>query len=172
MQNHNSAQANTRYLWYLGNPDDPILVGDLNLVMSARGVSLKYDAGWLRTGFALSEDIPLVDIEYLPREKDTAVGAIDDARPGRWGEKFIRLLDRPARLSTLEYLYYAGDDRFGALGVSTSREVYLPRDVGPLPQLSDVDAVHTVVRKILAGEEIEARFKQLIAPGVTMGGAT
>lgn len=171
MQNHNPAQANTLYLWYLGNPDDPILVGDLNLVMSARGVSLRYDADWLRIGFALSEDLPLVDIEYLPREKDIAVGAIDDARPDRWGEKVIRLLDRPSRLSILEYLYYAGDDRFGALGVSTSREVYLPRDVGPLPQLADVDAVHAVVRKILTGEEIEARFKRLIAPGVTMGGA-
>jgi serine/threonine-protein kinase HipA len=93
MQNHNNpASVNTRYLWYLGKPEYPILVGDLNLVMSARGVSLKYDAGWLRTGFPLSEDLPLVDIEYLPREKDTAVGAIDDARPGRWGEKVIRLL--------------------------------------------------------------------------------
>lgn len=42
MQNHNPAQANTLFLWYLGNPGDPILVGDLNLVMSARGDSLKH----------------------------------------------------------------------------------------------------------------------------------
>jgi serine/threonine-protein kinase HipA len=125
----------------------------------------------LHAGFPLSEDLPLVDIEYLPREKDTAVGAIDDARPDRWGEKLIRLLDRPARLSILEYLYYAGDDRFGALGVSTSREVYLPRDIGSLPQLADVDAVHAVIQKILTGEEVEERLKRLIAPGVTMGGA-
>jgi serine/threonine-protein kinase HipA len=171
MQNHNPALANTRHLWYLGNPACPILVGELNLVMSARGVSLKYDADWLRTGFPLSEDLPLVDIEYLPREKDTAVGAIDDARPDRWGEKVIRLLDRPGRLSILEYLYYAGDDRFGALGVSTSGETYLPRNIGPLPQLSDVDDVHAIVRKILMGEEIDECFKRLIAPGVTMGGA-
>jgi len=171
MQNQNPALSNTRYLWYLGNPVCPILAGELHLVMSGRGVSLKYDADWLRTGFSLSEDLPLLDIEFLPREKDTAVGAIDDARPDRWGEKVIRLLDRPGRLSILEYLYYAGDDRFGALGVSTSGETYLPRNVGPLPQLSDVDDVHAIVRKILTGEDIEARFKRLIAPGVTMGGA-
>ncbi len=166
-----SPAANTLYLWYLGNPQAPLLIGELNLVMSARGVSLRYDADWLHQGFALSEDLPLIDIEHFPREKDTAVGAVDDARPDRWGEKVIRLLDRPPRLSVLEYLYYAGDDRFGALGVSTSAQVYLPRTVGPLPQLADVEAVHEVVRKVLAGEPVEQRYQRLIAPGVTMGGA-
>ena len=168
---HSSTPPNTLYLWYLGKPDYPVLVGELNLVMSARGVSLRYDAEWLRIGFPLSEDLPLVDIEHFPREKNTAAGAVDDARPDRWGEKVIRLLDRPARLSILEYLYYAGDDRFGALGVSTSADAYIPREIGPLPQLPDVDAVHAVVRKVLAGEPVEERFKRLIAPGVTMGGA-
>jgi len=166
-----SMPANTLYLWYVGNPDSPALIGELNLVMSGRGVSLRYNADWLHNGFPLSEDLPLVDIEHFPREKDTAVGAVDDARPDRWGEKVIRLLDRPPRLSLLEYLYSAGDDRFGALGVSTSAEAYIPREVGPLPQLHDVDAVHDVVRKVLAGEPVEQRYKRLIAPGVTMGGA-
>lgn len=162
---------NTLYLWYLGEPAKPELVGELNLVLSARGVSLRYAEHWLRTGFSLSEDLPLVDIEHFPRTKDVAVGAVDDARPDRWGERVIRLLDRPPRLSLLEYLYYAGDDRFGALGVSPSREVYLPREVGPLPTLADVDAVHDIVRKVMAGELIEERYRRLIAPGVTMGGA-
>ena len=166
-----SLPANTLYLWYTGNPDSPVPIGELNLVMSGRGVSLRYNADWLHKGFPLSEDLPLVDIEHFPREKDTAVGAVDDARPDRWGERVIRLLDRPPRLSLLEYLYYAGDDRFGVLGVSTSAEVYIPRDIGPLPQLRDVDAVHEVVRKVLAGEPIEQHLKRLIAPGVTMGGA-
>jgi len=168
---HSSMLTNTLYLWYTGNPDSSVLVGELNLVMSGRGVSLRYGVDWLHNGFPLSEDLPLVDIEHFPREKDTAVGAVDDARPDRWGEKVIRLVDRPSRLSLLEYLYYAGDDRFGALGVSTSAEAYIPREVGPLPQLHDVDAVHNVVRKVLAGEPVEQRFKRLIAPGVTMGGA-
>ncbi|MFO7541323.1 MAG: HipA domain-containing protein [Thiobacillus sp.] len=168
---HGPTLANTLYLWYLGDPDYPELVGELNLVMSARGVSLRYAADWLRTGFPLSEDLPFVDIEHFPREKDTAAGAVEDARPDRWGEKVIRALDRPERLSILEFLYYAGDDRFGALGVSTSAEVYLPRKIGPLPQLQDVDAVHEIVRKVLAGEPVDERFKRLIAPGVTMGGA-
>lgn len=170
-QNRSPALPNTLYLWYLGNPDDPRLIGELNLVMSARGVSLRYADDWLRTGFPLSEDLPLVDIEHFPREKDTAIGAVDDARPDRWGERVIRLLDRPERLSLLEFLYYAGDDRFGALGVSTAEAAYLPRTIGPLPQLPDADAVHDIVQKLLAGERVEERFRCLIAPGVTMGGA-
>ena len=30
----------------------------------------------------------------------------------------IRLLDKPARLSVLDFLYYAGDERFGALAMT------------------------------------------------------
>lgn len=171
MSVYDQALANTFYLWYLENPDAPQLVGDLNLVMSGRGVSLHYAENWLRTGFPLSEDLPLIDIEHFPREKDTAAGAADDARPDRWGEKVIRLLDRPARLSVLEYLYYAGDDRFGALGVSTSMHTYLPRKIGPLPLFADVNSIHSIVQKILAGETVNDRLKRLITPGVTMGGA-
>ncbi len=161
----------TLYLWFLGNPAAPVLVGELNLVMNRRGVSLRYAETWIKHGFPLSEDLPLIDIEHFPREKDTGAGAVDDARPDRWGERVIRLLDRPARLSLLEFLYYAGDDRFGALGVSTSRATYLPREIGPLPKLIDVDAVHEVVRRVLAREPVDERQKRLIAPGVSMGGA-
>lgn len=162
----------TLWLWYLADPETPVLVGELNLVLNRRGVSLRYAEAWLRDGFPLSEDLPLNDIEHFPREKDTAAGAVDDARPDRWGERVIRLLNRPPRLSLLEFLYYAGDDRFGALGVSTSGVAYEPRGIGPLPTLVDVDAVHEVVRRILANEPVDERQKRLIAPGVTMGGAT
>lgn len=166
-----AAPPDTLYLWYLGTPVAPVLVGELNLVMNRRGVSLRYAESWIKTGFPLSEDLPLIDMEHLPGEKDTAVGAVDDARPDRWGERVIRLLDRPPRLSLLEYLYYAGDDRFGALGISLSDAVYHPREIGPLPRLADVDAVHEVVRRVLAKEPVDARQKRLIIPGVTMGGA-
>ena len=95
------------YLWYLADPAVPRCVGQLRLVDAGKGVSLQYDAGWLARGFALSEDLPLVDIEHLPRWKGLAVGAVDDARPDRWGERVIQYLDKPARLSIMEYLFYA-----------------------------------------------------------------
>ena len=72
----------------------------------------------------------------------------DDARPDRWGERVIKFLDKPPRLSLLEYLYFAGDDRFGALGVSTSNEAYRPRRIGPLPKLADTAAIQVLVRKV------------------------
>jgi serine/threonine-protein kinase HipA len=159
------------YLWLLTVPEQPVLIGELNMVRTLRGVSLRYDDTWLQRGFALSEDLPLVAQEFLPSERDTAPGAVDDARPDRWGERVIRFLDKPPRLSLLEYLYFAGDGRFGALGVSTSAERYEPRRTGPLPALSDTAAIHTLVRKVLANEPIPASQQRLIAPGVTMGGA-
>ena len=73
------------FLWLLTRPEQPVLIGELNTVRTQRGVSLRYAQEWLERGFALSEDLPLLDEEFLPREKDSAAGAVDDARPDRWG---------------------------------------------------------------------------------------
>ncbi len=161
----------TLYLWYLGRPDQPVLVGELNLVMSGRGVSLRCAPHWLRQGFALSEDLPLIDREHLPAEKDSAAGAVDDARPDRWGERVIRLLERPPRLSLLELLYFTGDDRFGALGVSIDGDHYRPSTQPALPTLGDVEQIQALVRKVQMGVPVQEHERRLIAPGATMGGA-
>jgi serine/threonine-protein kinase HipA len=160
------------FLWWLAEPATPVLVGTLALVRNPPGVSLRYAESWAERGFALSEDLPLLaGQEYLPAERGTAAGAVDDARPDRWGERVIRFLDKPPRLSLLEYLYFAGDDRFGALGVSTSIREYLPRRLGPLPQLSDTETIFELVRKVLDNEPVPAALKRLVSPGVTLGGA-
>lgn len=159
------------YLWLLTQPEQPLLIGELNLVRSTQGVSLRYTDDWIARGFALSEDLPLLDTEFLPAERATAAGAVDDARPDRWGERVIRFIDKPPRLSLLEFLYFAGDDRFGALGVSSSPERYLPRRLGPLPTLDNANEVHELIRKIQANEPVPDAQKRLISPGVTMGGA-
>src|SRR5262249_23715060 len=119
----------------------------------------------------LSEDLPLIDQEFLPTDKGTAVGAVDDARPDRWGEQVIRFIDKPPRLSLLEFLYFAGDERFGALGVSTSAESYQPRRLGPLPSLAEADQLQEIVRKVLANEPVPPAQQRLLAPGVSFGGA-
>jgi serine/threonine-protein kinase HipA len=165
------APTDQLFLWLVTQPEQPVLIGELNMVRSLRGVSVRYADEWLSHGFALSEDLPLIGTEFLPKEKDTAAGAVDDARPDRWGERVIRLLDKPARLSLMEYLFFAGDDRFGALGVSTSRDRYLPRIAGPLPKLADTGAIYELVQRVLANEPIPSSQKRLLAPGVTMGGA-
>ncbi|GAB4090354.1 type II toxin-antitoxin system HipA family toxin [Hydrogenophaga soli] len=165
------------YLWYLANPHTPRYVGALKLVAAGKGVSLRYGADWLASGFALSEDLPLTDAEFLPPGRlagdgPRAVGAVNDARPDRWGEKVIRFVDKPQRLSLMEYLYYAGDDRFGALGVSTSPDTYSPRAGGPLPRLEDAQHLSEVVGKIEASEPLTALEARIIAGGGSpLGGA-
>ena len=163
--------SDTLYLWWLGQTERPLLVGEMQTARALQGVSLHYAASWLASGFALSEDLPLKDMTFLPTAKGTAAGAVDDARPDRWGERVIRVLEKPPRLSLMEFLLYAGDERFGALGVSVSREHYRPRRLGPLPQLAEVEAVAQLVRQIANGEPIDPQQKRLIAAGASLGGA-
>ena len=162
-------------LWWLADPAQPRHVGTLRHVRRSAGqpggVSLEYAAPWLTAGTALSEDLPLRAGEFLPAEANAAAGAVDDARPDRWGERVIRLIDRPPRLSTLEYLYFSGDDRFGALGVSTPGAEYRPRRYGPMPVLADVQAMHDLIRQVEAGEPVEEQLRRLVLPGATLGGA-
>ncbi len=165
------------HLWYLADPATPRHVGALRLVSAGKGVSVHYGPAWLASGFALSEDLPLIDTEFLPpgrlgADSQRAVGAVDDARPDRWGDKVIRFVDKPQRLSLMEYLYFAGDDRFGALGVSTSASRYSPRTGGPLPRLAQAQQLSEVVAKIEAAEPLTALEAKIIAGGRSpLGGA-
>jgi serine/threonine-protein kinase HipA len=159
------------HLWFLGDPAVPRYVGRLRLVEAGKGVSLQYGADWLAGGFPLSEDLVLTDIEHLPRWKGTAVGAVDDARPDRWGERLIQYLDKPARLSLMEYLYYAGDDRFGALGVSTSEAAYRPRPKSALPRLDQAQHLSEVVHKVSARAPVNSLERQMLNAGGSFGGA-
>ncbi len=163
--------TDTLFLWWLGQPDSPRPVGELNLLRELQGVSLRYFPAWRASGVALSEDLPLVDIEHRPIARETAAGAVDDARPDRWGERVIRVIDKPPRLSILEYLYFAGDERFGALGVSTSPTEYVPHRTGPLPTLENVEEMQGLAQKIISNETIPEEKRRLIAPGTTLGGA-
>jgi serine/threonine-protein kinase HipA len=164
------------FLWYLGDPARPRFVAELHLVAAGKGVSLRYGPRWLESGFALSEDLPLVDIEFLPPgrlvgEAQRAVGAVDDARPDRWGEKLIRWIDRPQRLSLMELLFYAGDERFGSLGVSTSASEYRPRIGGPLPRIEQVQQLADAAAKIEATEALSETEARIVRAGGSLGGA-
>jgi serine/threonine-protein kinase HipA len=159
------------YLWFLADPALPRYVGRLRLVEAGKGVSLQYGDDWLSGGFPLSEDLVLNDIEQLPRWKGMAVGAVDDARPDRWGERVIQYLDKPARLSLMEYLYYAGDDRFGALGVSTSEAAYSPRPKSPLPRLQQAQHLSEAVHKVSARAPVSSLERQMLNAGGSFGGA-
>lgn len=160
-------------LWWLGDPHAPQRIGTLSLQDQRRKVALTYDPAWLSSpqGFALSEDLPLRTGLMLPAERDTAAGAVDDARPDQWGERVIRLIERPARLSLLEYLYFAGDDRFGALGVSLQAETYVPAATAAMPTFEGLNDMHQAVQRVMAGDAVSEQQRRLLQPGVSMGGA-
>lgn len=159
------------YVWALVNPAQPTLVGELRLShLVADCATFRYAQDWWH--FPLSEDLPLVQgQEFTAGERGSAPGAIDDARPDRWGERIIRHVDRPARLSILEMLLFAGDDRFGALGVSVSGERYVPRLLGPYPQVRDLAQLSAAVEDLQTHAPVTADMQRLIQPGVTLGGA-
>src|SRR5258708_11386136 len=159
------------YLWFLADPAVPRHVGRLRLVDAGKGVSMQYGADWLAGGFRLSEDLLLTDIEQLPRWKGMAVGAVDDARPDRWGERVIQYLDKPARLSLMEYLYYAGDDRFGALGVARSETAYVARTESPGPRLQQAQELSEIVHKVNARAPVSGLERQMLTAGGSFGGA-
>lgn len=162
----------TMSLWWLGDgPASPRSVGQVFLAEGNRKVGLEYSADWLRHGFPLSEDLPLGRGVYVPKERDMAVGAVDDARPDRWGERVIRNLYKPSRLSVLEYLYFAGDDRFGALAVSTDAGGYRPSSGGAMASLANLDDMQRAVAAVLADEKLDERLVRLVKPGPSFGGA-
>lgn len=159
------------FLWWLGEPSQPRPVGELGLAAGGRAVSLRYAPDWLRAGFALSEDLPLTSDLFVPREKDSAAGAVDDARPDRWGERVIRRFEPSPRLSILEFLLFAGDDRYGALGVSLRAEAYTPWRSGPMPDLDSLQEMAEAVKKVLANEAVPELQRRLVRPGASLGGA-
>ncbi|MEJ8814201.1 HipA domain-containing protein [Variovorax ureilyticus] len=158
-------------LWMLADPRHPVLVGEISLVLGGQGVALRYSEPWRTRGFALSEDLPLVDELFMPSQKQEAVGAVDDARPDRWGERVIRKFERSSRMSLLEYLLFAGDDRYGALGVSQQAHSYEPWPASPMPTLGDLPAMQEVIRKIIANEPVGKIEERFLRPGVSLGGA-
>lgn len=162
----------TLHLWWLADPAHPRLVGTLRLVLSSQSMGFQYADAWLATGgIALSEDLPLRPGLFIPAHKGEVVGAIDDARPDRWGERVIKRFEKTPRLSLLEYLLFAGDDRHGALGVSLRADAYAPWPGAPLARLADLDEMAQVVQRVLANEPVSEIQRRLIRPGTSLGGA-
>ena len=84
------------HLWYLGDPNSPRYVGALRLISTGKGVSLRYHEKRLRAGFALSEDLPLIDTEHLPPGRLASDGERARLRePGLRRARFFFFCDRP-----------------------------------------------------------------------------
>jgi serine/threonine-protein kinase HipA len=159
------------YVWALVDPSNPTLVGEVALSrLVSDCATFAYAPGWWN--FPLSEDLPVMAGQvFSAGERGSAPGALDDARPDRWGERIIRHVDRPARLSILEMLLFAGNDRFGALGISVSAEHYIPRYVDAYPELKDLGQLARAIEDLQLQAPITPEMARLLQPGVTLGGA-
>ena len=162
------------FLWMLADPARPQWVGEIRPLQNG-DVSLTYADAWNKAGFALSADMPLGQNEYTPMHRrarqKAAPGALDDARPDAWGEKVIRYLHQPKGLRIFDTLYLAGDERFGALGVSSSGDLYAPFPTSPLPQLKDAQSISDVVKLIESGGLLAQHQRLLAAANASLGGA-
>ena len=161
----------TLFVWMLVDPAHPTLVGEVRLSqLEVNRAIFRYAPTWWN--FPLSEDLPLIaGQDFTAHEGGSAPGALDDARPDRWGERLIRAIEPPARLSILEMLLFAGDQRFGALGISVSADRYTPRQVGPLPHLDDLAPLTQAVEDVQTQTPLPPTLQRLVQPGTSLGGA-
>ncbi|GAC1432550.1 MAG: HipA domain-containing protein [Burkholderiaceae bacterium] len=166
-----AAPGNDLAVWHLQKPDVPVKVGVVSLALGGRGLSFAYHPAWRTDGFALSGDMPLEAAAIISSVRDTQPGALQDAMPDRWGERSIRFLDKPKRVTALDLLYYAGDGRFGALGFSIDQTAYLPHSTGPLLDLGSLHELQELIHRIELGEPLTEREKLIASSSRTMGGA-
>jgi serine/threonine-protein kinase HipA len=158
-------------IWELSNPVTPVKVGVVSLAGGGRAIAFQYDPNWVVNGYALSGDLPLGKAPFVPTRRDEVPGGIADAMPDNWGERAIRFLVNPPRASALDFLYYAGDDRFGSLGFSADPNAYAPYPSGPLPTIASLTSLQTLINRIEANDPLDEREKLLASSTRTMGGA-
>lgn len=141
--------------------------------------SFRYDAQWLKhpMRFALDPHLPLSTNAYHSR--DHLFGAMDDTTPDRWGRDLIRRAalrgtqKSPHRvLGEKEFLLGVNDEvRLGALRFKEEPSGPFLAPHGSIPPLERLGKLLEVVRRVDEGQETDADFAWLFAPGSSMGGA-
>jgi len=97
-------------------------------------------------------------------------GIFSDAMPDFWGRMVIHRRLQRGNISELDYLYYAGDDRVGALSFSPDYAMTLPPDSPSAVRYALADMVE-VIRRIERRLPIEPELDELVKTGSGMGGA-
>jgi serine/threonine-protein kinase HipA len=113
-------------------------------------------------GFALSEDLPLQTGLMLPAERDTAVGAVDDARPDQWGERVIRLIERPPAchcwsICTLQAMTAL------VLWACRCNGRLCAAPTAAMPTFDGLADMHQAVQRVMAGEAVSEAAAALAA---------
>jgi serine/threonine-protein kinase HipA len=160
------------FLWWLARPDTPVLIGELRIARQTKGVSLRYSEAWLKSGFPLSEDLPLDRREFFPvPTRKPPLGAVDDAQARTAGVNASSASWTSPRACPCWTSFSMPVTSASERSACVASDAYLARDMGPLPQLADASEIEELVRRILDGAPVPAQQRRLIAPGVTLGGA-
>lgn len=161
------------YVWiYLAGAVLPTPCGTLSLLPGNRRVSFRYLDGYLTRsdGSALSPDIPLRKGEFMPPDGEALHPVFDDAGPDKWGRMVIDREDNPSRRSEIDYLWYSGEDRVGALGFSDSPEHYQPLAKSHAFRADQLADLLEAARCLEANLPLEERFRRLLKQGTSLGG--
>ncbi len=161
------------YVWnYLAGSARPSPCGILSLLPGNRRVSFRYldDYLTLPNAFALSPDISLRKGEFMPPDGEALHPVFDDAGPDKWGRLVIEREDNPPRRSEIDYLWYSGEDRVGALGFSDSPEHYQPLAGSHAFHADQLADLLEAARCLEANLPLEEKFRRLLKQGTSLGG--
>lgn len=163
----------TLYVWiYLLGATEPSPCGILSLLPGNRRASFQYLDDYLALPGALplSPDLPMHKGEFMPPDGEGLHPVFDDAGPDKWGRMVIDREENPSRRSEIDYLWYSGEDRVGALGFSSSPRRYQPLATSHAfhtDQLADLlEAAHCLEANL----PLEERFRRLLKQGTSLGG--
>lgn len=156
-------------VWWLADPASPVLVGVATYVPATAFTTFVYDPAW--RGIALSGDLPRIATPIAGPERGKLHGALADALPDRWGRHVIDTTESPRRRADFDYLFLAGDSRFGVLGFSRSTDAYEPHGPGVQPQIKSLEEMTDLVERIQERRPLTEEQKLLVNSSKQLGGA-
>jgi len=161
------------YVWiYLPVAEKPVPCGILSLLPGNRKASFRYLTEYVNNpgAFALSPDLPLREIEFMPPQEDALHPVFDDAGPDKWGRRVIDREENPSRRSEIDYLWYSGEDRVGALAFSSSAERYEPHSMSNAFHTDQLSDLLEAARCLELNLPLDDKFRRLLKQGTSLGG--
>lgn len=159
---------------------EAVTAGRFSLETDRRGVPLGkfvYGQSYRERSDAVSIDpveLKLAGGTYQTTRLNGVFGALRDSGPDYWGRRVIERHAGKVRLSELDYLLYAPDDRAGALGFGLGQKPPAPRK--EFSQTIDLEKLQTIADAIIKEEEVPknavtGQIEELMLVGTSMGGA-
>ena len=135
----------------------------------------QYDADWLKNGFQIDPELPLVT--GIHRARHFEFGCFSDASPDSWGRALIRRYyqkkESRNELYASEYLLAVADTyRMGAFRFYDAHKKLLPNENCSVPATKDLKTFQYLISQIQNGLPIlDDDFSDIVNFGSSLGGA-